>query len=108
MLFRILNVPLSKVEDLLAKLSGERIFLKFNLSQAYQQVLHDNASKKLVMINTYSTAYCIASGFHLPPSTSHHGELSTIMTVVLSREIVWLYPSRKMANLEELHAGHHG
>ena len=46
MLFRILNVPLSKVEDLLAKLSGERIFLKFNLSQAYQQVLHDNASKK--------------------------------------------------------------
>ena len=93
MLFRILNVPLSKVEDLLAKLSGERIFLKFNLSQAYQQVLHDSTQKKLVMINTYSTAYCITSGFHLPPSTSHHGELSTITTVVLSREIVWLYPS---------------
>ena len=44
--------PFPKIEDLFAKLSGGNMFTKLDLSQAYQQVRLDAASKKLVVINT--------------------------------------------------------
>ena len=44
--------PIPKIEDLFAKLSGGKMFTKLDLSQAYQQVRLDAASKKLVVINT--------------------------------------------------------
>ena len=42
------HYPLPKIEDLFSKLAGGKVFLKLNLSQAYQQVLLDEESKKLV------------------------------------------------------------
>ena len=44
--------PIPKVEDLFATLAGGRVFSKVNLSQAYQQLLLDEESKKLMVINT--------------------------------------------------------
>ena len=44
--------PLPKIEDLFSKLAGGQVFSKLDLSQAYQQVLLDEESKKLVTINT--------------------------------------------------------
>ena len=44
--------PLPKVEDLFARLAGGKVFSKLDLSQAYQQVLLDEESKRLVTINT--------------------------------------------------------
>ena len=40
------------VEDLFAKLSGERILSKLDIHQAYQQICFYEASKKLVTKNT--------------------------------------------------------
>ena len=45
--------PIPKIEDLFAKLSGGKMFTKLDLSQAYQQVRLDAASKELVVINTH-------------------------------------------------------
>ena len=44
--------PLPKIEDLFATLSGGKSFTKLDLSQAYQQLTLDEASKKFVIINT--------------------------------------------------------
>ena len=44
--------PLPKVEDLFATLAGGKVFTKLDLRQAYQQVLLDEDSQKLVTINT--------------------------------------------------------
>ena len=44
--------PLPKIEDLFARLSGGKTFTKLDLSQAYQQLTLDEASKKFVVINT--------------------------------------------------------
>ena len=44
--------PLPKGEDLFATLSGGQIFSKLDLSQAYQQVVLEDASRDLVTINT--------------------------------------------------------
>ena len=45
--------PIPKVEDLFAKLSGGKTFTKLDLSQAYQQLLLDDDSKKYAVINTH-------------------------------------------------------
>ena len=45
--------PLPKVDDLLASLSGGAAFSKLDLKHAYQQVVLDDESKQLVMINTH-------------------------------------------------------
>ena len=45
--------PIPKIKDLFAKLSGGKMFTKLDLSQAYQQVRLDAASKELVVINTH-------------------------------------------------------
>ena len=39
------------MEGLFATLSGDRIFSKFDLSQAYQQIVLEDASRDLVTIN---------------------------------------------------------
>ena len=44
--------PLPKVEDLLATLAGRKVFTKLDLCEAYQQVLLEEDSQKLVTINT--------------------------------------------------------
>ena len=45
--------PIPKIEDLFAKLSKGKYFSKLDLSQAYQQLLLDDDSKKYVAINTH-------------------------------------------------------
>ena len=46
------HYPLPKIEDLFATLAGGKSFTKLDLSQAYQQLTLDEASKKFVVINT--------------------------------------------------------
>jgi hypothetical protein len=45
--------PLLKIEELLAALSGGKVVLKVDLSQAYQQVPLAEESKGLTVINTH-------------------------------------------------------
>ncbi|KAK9517616.1 hypothetical protein VZT92_022970 [Zoarces viviparus] len=45
--------PLPRLEELLATLSGGKIFSKIDLATAYQQVLLDDDSKKYTTINTH-------------------------------------------------------
>ena len=52
----VLNVdkyPLPKPEDLMARLAGGQKFSKLDLNHAYQQILLDEDSRKLVTINTH-------------------------------------------------------
>ena len=49
--------PLPRVEDLMLQLSGGQKFSKIDLSQAYQQVQLDEASRKFVTINTHKGLY---------------------------------------------------
>ena len=44
--------PLLKIEELFAALSEGKAFTKLGLSQVYQHLLLDDASKKLMTINT--------------------------------------------------------
>ena len=46
-----------KIEDLLAKLAGGKLFTKLDMSQAYPQLLLDEESKKFVVINTHRGLY---------------------------------------------------
>ena len=45
--------PIPKPEDIFASLAGGQHFSTLDLSQAYQQLLHDDTSKELVTINTH-------------------------------------------------------
>ena len=45
--------PIPKIEDLLARLAGGKLFSKLDMSQAYQQLLLDDESKKYSVINTH-------------------------------------------------------
>ena len=45
--------PIPKVEDLFAKLAGGKAFTKLDMSQAYQQLLLDEESRKYAVINTH-------------------------------------------------------
>lgn len=49
--------PLPNVEDMFAKLAGGQKFTKLDLSQAYQQLILDDASKPLLTINTHMGLY---------------------------------------------------
>ena len=49
--------PLPRPDDLLAQLAGGKTFSKLDLSQAYQQVLLDEGSRKFVTINTHQGLY---------------------------------------------------
>ena len=44
--------PIPKIEDIFASLSGGKSFTTLDMSQAYQQLLLDEPSRKLVVINT--------------------------------------------------------
>ena len=44
--------PIPKIEDLFSSLAGGKAFTTLDMSQAYQQVLLDEPSRKLVVINT--------------------------------------------------------
>ena len=43
--------PIPKIEDLFTSLAGRKSFTTLDMSQAYQQLLLDETSKKLVVIN---------------------------------------------------------
>ncbi len=45
--------PIPKVEDLFTKLQGGTSFTKIDLSNAYQQLVLDEESKKYTVINTH-------------------------------------------------------
>lgn len=45
--------PVPKIQDLFAKVGGGKKFTKLDLSQAYQQVKLDEASKAYTLINTH-------------------------------------------------------
>ena len=45
--------PLPRIEEMFAKLEGGEKFTKIDLKQAYQQVMLDDKSKKLLTINTH-------------------------------------------------------
>lgn len=49
--------PLLHVEDLLASLSGDTTFMKFNLTHAYQRVVLNDEAKQLTTINTHKGLY---------------------------------------------------
>ena len=49
--------PIPKIENFLAKLAGGKLFTKLDMSQAYQQLLLDEESKKFVVINTHRGLY---------------------------------------------------
>lgn len=44
--------PIPEIEDLFAKMSGGKTFMKLDMSQAYQQIILDEDSRKYVVINT--------------------------------------------------------
>ena len=50
--------PLPKPEDLFATLAGGKKFTKLDLSQAYQQLVLEDESKKYLTINTHRGLYC--------------------------------------------------
>ena len=50
--------PIPKIEDLLTRLSGGRSYTKLDLKRAYQQLLLDEVSKQLVVINTHKGLFC--------------------------------------------------
>ena len=45
--------PIPRVEDLLLKLAGGKQFTKLDMSQAYQQLKLDEASRQYVVLNTH-------------------------------------------------------
>ena len=53
-----------RIEDLFAKLFGWKSFSKLDLSQAYLQVSLDEASKHLVVVNTFSGTWDFPTVYH--------------------------------------------
>ena len=51
------NYPIPKTEDLLATLGGGNKFTKLDMSQAYQQLLLDENSRKYTTINMHKGLY---------------------------------------------------
>ena len=52
------NYPIPKIEDLCATLAHGTSFTKLDMSQAYQQIMLDDDSKKYVVINTHRGLFC--------------------------------------------------
>ena len=50
--------PLPKPEELFATLTGDKVFSKLDLSQAYLQLQLDAESAACVTINTHQSLYC--------------------------------------------------
>ena len=50
--------PLPKIEDLVASLSGGKLFSKVDLASAYQQIQLEEQSKEYTTINTHKGLYC--------------------------------------------------
>ena len=54
---RLHRYLIPKIEDLFATLKGSKVFTKIDLSQAYQQLILDDESRKLCVINTHKGLY---------------------------------------------------
>lgn len=77
--------PLPKPEDLFATLAGGKQFSKLDLSQAYQQLLLDDKSAKLVKINTHCGLFrynCLPFGVASAPAIFQKMILQGIMGVI--------------------------
>lgn len=74
--------PLLRVEDLLASLSGDTMFLKFNLTHAYQRVVLDDEAKQLTTINTHKGLYhCKQTPFGVALAPCSNGSWKTYSKV---------------------------
>ena len=51
------SYPLLKIDDILASLAGGILFSKLDVAHAYQQIILDDESKKVVTINTHKGLY---------------------------------------------------
>ena len=54
---RLDTYPIPKLEDLFSKLAGSSLFTKLDMSQAYAQLMLDDASKPYTVINTYRSLF---------------------------------------------------
>ena len=54
---RLHHYPIPKIEDLFATLKVGKVFTKIYLSQAYQELILDDESRKLCVINTHKGLY---------------------------------------------------
>ena len=54
---KLVSYPIPKVEDLFATWAHGKAFSKLDLSQAYQQILLDDDSKKYVVVNTHRVLF---------------------------------------------------
>ena len=64
------HYPIPKIEDIFARLEGEKIFTKLDLSQAYQQPKLDAESQKHLVINTHKGLFhytCLLFGVSSAP-----------------------------------------
>ena len=55
---KIDKYPILAIEDSFARLADGRSFTKLDMSQAYQQLILDEESRKYVVINTYRGLFC--------------------------------------------------
>ena len=60
--------PLPNVEDIFARLAGDKIFTKLDLSQAYLQLPVDEDSKGLLLINTPKGLFRLPYGVSVAPA----------------------------------------
>ena len=51
------SYPIPRIEDLFASLAGGTVFSKLDLAHAYQQLVLDDPSKDLVVVNTHKGLY---------------------------------------------------
>ena len=66
-----LTLSVTRIEDLLSKVTGGTIFSKLDLAHAYQQIALNEESRKLTTINTHKGLFqynCVPFGITSAPS----------------------------------------
>ena len=68
---QILTLSVTRIEDLLSKVTGGTFFSKSDLAHAYQQIALNEESRKLTTINTHKGLFqynCVPFGITSAPS----------------------------------------